>query len=126
MIAGSLTSDGEPAVRVRIVGPTGAQDVDALVDTGFNGGLTLPHDQITAMGLPEMAVSKVTLADGRVREVQTYVAEVVLGDRSQQVLVAEAPTTPLVGTDLLWGFSLYVEFQADGRVEIDVLSDPSD
>lgn len=125
MIVGSLTSEGEPALQVQVVGPTGTRDIAAVVDTGFNGGLTLPQDQIVSMGLPEMAMSKVTLADGRVRDVQTYIGEVILGERSQPVLIAEAPTTPLVGTDLLWGFSLYVEFQSDGRVEVKPLADGS-
>ena len=124
-MTGSLNAEGEPTLPVRVEGPAGTRDVDAIVDTGFNGELTLPREQIEALGLPEATVTTVTLADGRIREVQMYLAEARLDGHPRQVFVAEAPTSPLLGTDLLWGFSLYVEFQDDGRVEIELLYDRS-
>lgn len=120
-MTGSFTSEGEPSLPIHVVGPTDTLDIDTIVDTGFNGELTLPQEQIESLGLPEAPVTEVTLADGRVREVQMYLAEVRLDGDNRQVFVAEAPTTPLLGTDLLWGFSLYVEFQANGTVEIERL-----
>lgn len=120
-MAGFFTTDGEPAVSVHVVGPAEALDVDAVVDTGFNGDLTLPPEQIKALGLPEATVTEVTLADGRVHDVPLYEADAVLSGATRKVFVAEAPTTPLVGTNLLWGFSIYIEFQANGAVEIERL-----
>lgn len=49
----------------------------------------------------------------------------ILDETAYDVSVAEAPT-PLLGTDLLWGFSLYVEFQAGGTVEIAPLPQASE
>ncbi|MFB6099119.1 MAG: clan AA aspartic protease [Salinibacter sp.] len=126
MMTGALTSDGEPVLRLTVEGPAGARDIEALVDTGFNGGLTLSSGLIAALGLPEKTVMEVTLADGRVRDVQTYVGTVALNGTSKRVLIAESPTTPLVGTSLLWGFSLYAEFQADGAVKVDRLPPASE
>jgi hypothetical protein len=54
-----------------------------------------------------------------------YLAEVRIDGDNRQVFVAQAPTTPLLGTDLLWGFSLYVEFQPNGAVEIERLPESS-
>ena len=124
-MTGSFTSEGEPTLPVHVAGPAEALDVDAIVDTGFNGELTLPQEQIEALGLPEASVTTVTLADGRVREVQMYLAEARLDGQVRQVFVAEAPTTPLLGTDLLWGFLLCIAFQADGRIDIEPLPDRS-
>lgn len=126
MMTGALTSDGEPVLQLRVEGPAGTRDIEALVDTGFNGALTLSSELIATLGLPEKTVMEVTLADGRVRDVQTYVGTVTFGDASKRILVAESPTTPLLGTDLLWGFSLYVEFQAGGAVEVDPLPQESE
>ena len=126
MMTGALTPDGEPVLPLTVEGPAGAQDIEALVDTGFNGGLTLSTESIAALGLSEKTVMEVTLADGRVRDVQTYVGAVALNGKSKRVLIAESPTTPLLGTDLLWGFSLYVEFQAGGTVEITPLPQESE
>jgi clan AA aspartic protease len=122
-MTGALTSDGEPVLQLTVEGPAGAREIEALVDTGFNGGLTLSSGLIAALDLPEKTVMEVTLADGRVRDVQTYVGTVALNGTSKRVLIAESPTTPLVGTSLLWGFSLYVEFQDGGAVEVARLSE---
>ncbi|MFB6232023.1 MAG: hypothetical protein ABEL04_12805 [Salinibacter sp.] len=122
-MTGALTSDGEPVLQSTVEGPAGTRGIEALVDTGFNGGLTLSSGLIAALDLPEKTVMEVTLADGRVRDVQTYVGTVALNGTSKRVLIAESPTTPLVGTSLLWSFSLYVEFQAGGAVEVARLSE---
>lgn len=121
-MTGHLNADGEPALPVHIVGPAGALEIDAVVDTGFNGELTLPRPQIEALGLLEATVTEVTLADGRVRDVPMYDAETEFAGSTREIFVTEAPTTPLVGTGLLWGFSLYIEFDADGTVEVNPIS----
>lgn len=121
-MTGSLTEDGEPVLPVHVVGPDGTLNIDAIVDTGFNGDLTLPQAQIDALGLPKATVSEVTLADGRARDVSMYDAKAEFVGTTRAVFVARAPTIPLVGTGLLWGFSLYIEFKADGIVEINSLS----
>ena len=120
-MTGHVNADGEPALPVHIVGPAGTLEIEAVVDTGFNGELTLPRPQIEALGLPEATVTEVTLADGRVRDVPMYEAETEFAGSTREIFVTEAPTTPLVGTGLLWGFSLYIEFQVDGAVDVDPL-----
>lgn len=119
---GSLTTDGEPVIPVHVLGSTGTLSIDAVVDTGFNGELTLPRAQIEALGLPEATVTEVTLADGRVRDIPLYDAVAEFAGSTREVFVAEASTIPLLGTGLLWGFSLLIEFEADGAVEVDRLS----
>jgi predicted aspartyl protease len=57
------------------------------------------------------------LGDGTVRMVQLYTASVVFAGQTRRVFV-EAPTTPLLGTELLQGFSLRVDFWEGGSVEI--------
>lgn len=121
MISGSVTPDGDPVLRVQLEGPEGRQTVEALVDTGFNGAITLPRDRIAALGLPERSVTEVTLADGRTRDVTMYAGAVSFGGQSRNVLVAESPTTPLLGTGLLQGWSLYVEFRVGGPVTVEEL-----
>ena len=92
-----------------------------MIDTGYNGALTLPPDWIDALGLPQSGEESVSLADGRVIVVPMYVGYVLLDDQAYEVDVAMAQTDPLVGTALLWGFSLHVEFEASGRVEVEPL-----
>jgi len=124
-MTGFFTPDGEPAFSVHVTGPAGNLDVDAVIDTGFNGDLTLPHNQIDTLGLPEATVTEVTLADGRVRDVPLYDAKALLSGVTREVFVAEAPTMPLIGTGLLQGFSLHIEFQSEGTIQVDPLSSSS-
>ena len=124
-MTGFFTSEGEPSLSVHVAGPAGNLDVDAVIDTGFNGEITLPRGKIDTLGLPEATVTEVTLADGRVQDVPLYEAKALLSDATREVFVAEAPTMPLVGTGLLQGFSLHIEFQADGTVQVEPLSPSS-
>jgi len=125
MMNGFFTSEGEPALSVHVAGPSGNLDVEAVIDTGFNGELTLPREQIDMLGLPEATVTEVTLADGRVRDVPLYDAEALLSGVRRAVFVAELPTMPLVGTSLLQGFSLHIEFQVEGTIQVEPLSSSS-
>jgi clan AA aspartic protease len=115
MMTGFFTPDGEPAFPVHVTGPAGNLDVDAVIDTGFNGELTLPREQLDTLGVPKATVTEVTLADGRVRDVPLYEANVLLSGATREVFVAEVPTMPLVGTGLLQGFSLPSNSRPKGR-----------
>ena len=125
MISGFFTPDQEPALSLEIRGPDGERSFDAVIDTGFNGALTLPPAWIDALGLPQSGEERVSLADGRVIVVPLHVGYVILDDQAHEVDVAKARTDPLVGTAVFWGFSLYVEFQTNGVVEVERLSGSS-
>ena len=125
MSTGFFTSDQEPALSLEVRGPEGARSFEATIDTGFNGALTLRPDWIESLGLPPAGKEPVTLADGREITTSLYEAYVLLDEEAYRITVAEASAAPLVGTDLLWGFSLYVEFQHDGAVELNSLSETS-
>jgi clan AA aspartic protease len=119
MTSGFFTPEGEPAVRLRVQSDSQERGrVEAVIDTGFNGDLTLPPDLIAALALPEATEERVVLGDGTVRMVQLYTASVVFAGQTRRVFVGEAPTTPLLGTELLQGFSLRVDFWEGGSVEI--------
>jgi len=125
MTTGFFTAEREPALSLEAIGPDGRRSFDAIIDTGFTGELTLPSDWIEDLGLPYAGVEEMMLADGRFRDTAMYDGYVIIDDEAYEVVIAEGPTIPLVGTNLLWGFSLYVEFQASGAVEIERLPESS-
>jgi predicted aspartyl protease len=126
MMTGSFTSEGEPALSVQVAGPTGTLEIDAVVDTGFNGELTLPREQIEVLSLPEATVTEVTSRMVVFERFRCTMPKPSSPDSRVRSFITEVPTTPLVGTGLLRSFSLYVEFQADGTVEVAPLPDDSD
>ena len=117
MTTGFFTSDDEPARRPP-PRPQPSTGGGSSHRHGLDEELTLPSDLIASLDLPGMTQEEVVLGDGTVRTVQMYAASVVFAGETRRILVGEAPTTPLMGTDLLRGFSLRVEFWEGGQVEI--------
>lgn len=119
MRVGHVTADGWARVRISVAGTAGAsEEIDALLDTGFNGALALSSEQIAALGLNQRSKTRVVLASGERRHVPTYHATIRFGTKKQTVLVAEAGE-PLVGMALLWGYDLHVQCVDGGDVVVE-------
>jgi clan AA aspartic protease len=119
MIVGAWSASGEAAVSLAVKGPAREREIQAVIDTGFDGYLSLPPHRIRALGLSEAGEEQVELADGRVRRIATYDATVRWDGTPRTITVDEAPTEPLLGTEMLWGYELRVRYTAGGGVEIE-------
>jgi clan AA aspartic protease len=97
------------------------QLVDAVIDTGFNGFLTLPADIIAALGLPWNGSDIVTLGDGSETFFDLYAATVIWDGVYRDVDVAESETEPLIGMSMLYGYRLQVDAIEGGVVKIESL-----
>lgn len=65
MIIGIVNLDYDPTIRIGICGFDGTvHEQDAIIDTGFNGWLSLPPDLITALRLNWKRRGRAILADG--------------------------------------------------------------
>lgn len=121
---GTVGPDGREAVlAVEVIPPSGAPTlrVEAVVDTGFTGHLTLPPATVEALGLPVVGSAESVLADGSLVLEDVCPASVLWhgGERPVRVLVADA--TPLLGMALLRGSGLRVECVAGGEVAVEQL-----
>ncbi len=68
MIQGVVNAAYEPTIRLVAQDPLGrSREIDAVVDTGFNGYLTLPPALASALGLPFVTTNPAFLADGTER-----------------------------------------------------------
>lgn len=93
-------------------------EVDAIIDTGFNGFLTLPPALVTALGLTRLSRGRALLANGSEELFDIY-GVTVLWDGQQRYVEADAvDTTPLVGMSLLEGYDLHIQVAAGGQVAI--------
>lgn len=95
--------------------------IDFVVDTGFNGYLTLPSPAVAALNLPLESTILARLADGSESEVPIHLAEIRWNDRVEFVTVLATGTKPLLGTALLQGFRLTIEFSDDGMVRVETI-----
>jgi clan AA aspartic protease len=118
MITGVVKHD-EARVRLNVKGERGrVQEIEAVIDSGFTGALTLPPAVIATLGLHWRSVDRATLADGSTCVFQVYVGKLVWDGKVRTVLVDEADADPLVGMRLLRGHELKMQVRARGKVTI--------
>ncbi|MCS3940586.1 putative aspartyl protease [Salinibacter ruber] len=99
---GRVTGDREVVVPLLVHAENGAdRQVDALLDTGFNGYLALPARVIEALELHRLGREQITLASGEIHLVGKYEATLGFGGTVQSVEVVEAGE-PLIGMSLRW------------------------
>ena len=98
------------------------QMVEALIDTGFTGFLSLSLSMIESLGLPWIFSDSVTLGDGSEVIFQMYRATVIWDGQFKVVDVAASESEPLLGMSLLYGFKLQVEAIERGTVIVEAMT----
>lgn len=122
MMNGAVDAHYDAIVRLPVQGPQGQQEeINAVVDTGFNGWLTLPPATIAQLGLPFRRRGRAFLADGSESIFDIYEGTVIWDGQPQRIAVDEADADPLIGMRLLAGFELIIEVVAGGQVTIRAL-----
>ena len=120
MMTGKVTALREATIRLTVTGPGHHwQAVNAVLDTGFNGFLTLPSHIVRALQLSFVGNRRVTLADGSVIVLDLYLATVLWHGQEREVLVLQAEGGPLVGMALLYGSRVVLHVVDDGDVLIE-------
>jgi clan AA aspartic protease len=106
----------EPIVPLSIRHADGkAFTQDAIVDTGFNGWLSLFPDLIAELNLRWKRRGRAILGDGSECVFNVYEAVVVWDDALLTIPVDEADANPLVGMSLMEGYELKCSFLKAGR-----------
>ena len=119
MIEGVVNAAYEPVIVLTLQGPSGrTRDIEAVVDTGFNGFLALPPALVADLGLPFISIGQATLADGSDVAFNVHGAALLWDGRPRHVEVGSAGATPLVGMLLLDGHDLNIQVRDGGRVLI--------
>ena len=118
MIVG-IVQGREALIRLTVRGLRGRQqEIEAVVDSGYTGWLTLPPTVIAALNLRWQTFGRGILADGSVSAFDVYQAKVMWEGRLRRVFVDEFDATPLVGMALLRGYEYKMQVRARGKVTI--------
>ena len=122
MIEGFVNANHEAVVAILLLGPDGqTREVAAVVDTGFNGYLTLPTTLVADLGLSEVGDGEAVLADGSEATFDVYSVTLVWDGEPRYVEAAAVGIDALIGMMLLDRHSLFVEVTAGGRVFIQAM-----
>jgi clan AA aspartic protease len=109
----------EPVIEMRVRGPQGVTvRVTSLIDTGFSGARLLPTRIIYALDLPVASTRKTVLGDGTTRNLTLHDAELTWMGQWRPVVIHASGGVPLVGSGLLEGHRLQIDFAAGGPVAI--------
>ena len=93
-------------------------DIEAWVDTAFTGGLTLPRSIAAGLGLAAGVSADAVLADGSLVVLESFVCDLDwFGGTYRTQVVATDATYPLLGTQLLAGLRLVIDYAA-GTVDL--------
>jgi clan AA aspartic protease len=122
MISGVVNGNLEATIRLLIRGPGGPeQEIEAVIDAGFNGFLTLSPALVRRLGLPHLRQSRVLLANGREELMDLYEVTLLWDGQWRTVETDAADTDALVGMSLLYRYSVYAEAVEGGQVVIEAL-----
>ena len=120
MITGRVTVQRDAIVRLVVLDRAHqSHDIDAVIDTGFNGFLTLPHTMVHTLQLPLAGNRRVTLDDGSTVVLDLYLATVLWDTQPREVLVLAAEGGPLMGMATLYGNHVILHVVDNGDVLID-------
>ena len=120
MIRGRLNERLEPTVAVEVSNGDGdSRTVEAVLDTGFNGHLTLSHDLIESLGLDYASEIQMVLADGEDTTVYSYQGFVNWFGQTRRAEIIASEGVPLLGMSLLDGCKITMRVRAGGEALIE-------
>ncbi|MDE0160218.1 MAG: clan AA aspartic protease [Acidimicrobiaceae bacterium] len=120
MIEGVVNADLEAVVALSVESPSGTKrNIVAVIDTGYNGLLTLPPAIVEELELPFQTTWRATLSNGSEDVFDVHNATVRWDGHPLNIPIEAADTDPLVGMALLEGHNLNVDVHPAGQVRIE-------
>jgi clan AA aspartic protease len=95
--------------------------VECVIDTGFEGFLTLPVAMVTNFGLPHLGPMKANLADNSRIITQVYEGTILWEGVIRSIPILAMGNRPLLGTALMADYHLSIDFYEGGTVSLDDL-----
>lgn len=116
---GEVNARYEAIVRLPLITDSGGiVELDAVVDTGFSGWLTVTQEIIAGCGFVYSETVNYTLADGSQIEISVYSGLIDWLGQTQKVRVVSTGSTPLIGMRLLEGCRVSLDVTDGGPVTI--------
>jgi clan AA aspartic protease len=104
---GMVNSVLEPVLGLDVQDVSGqTHNLEVVIDTGFNGFLTLPPARIAALGLTWLYRHQGQLADGSFQVFDVYASTIVWEGQLRTVEAEAADVQPLIGMALMKGHEL--------------------
>jgi clan AA aspartic protease len=119
MMQGKVNQNCEATLPIVLRNVDIMKSVDAVIDTGFSGFLTLPSSIISELDLTWKGRDVATLGDGTYCIFEVYIANVIWDGEYRAIDINESETVPLIGMRLLRGYDLRIRTIEGGLVTIE-------
>jgi len=121
MMQGRVNQSCEATLAISVKNDAITQMIDAVIDTGFSGFLTLPSDTIKTLMLSWQGRDVATLGDGTFCTFDVYIGLVIWDGQYREIYINESETVPLIGMQLLRGYEVKIRAIEGGLVTIGAL-----
>jgi clan AA aspartic protease len=121
MILGQVSARYEAIIPIKIYDVNRQiVDLDATVDTGFSGYLTLPTATIRQLQLTYDRTETYTLGDNNDVDFDLYRGMLFWDGQDRNVFVLSTESEPLIGMSSLHGYTLFIDVVDGGAIRIAV------
>ena len=118
---GRVDESGRALLPIRLRNPTTGMisNIDAWIDTGFTGDLTMPSATVRTVDMPRGPKVRGVLADGTIVVLETHLCELEwFGEWRSIEVIGSDGDHPLLGVGLLRGHELAIDYRVSSvRVE---------
>jgi clan AA aspartic protease len=121
MMQGYVNTSYEAVISLVIKHDSKFKSINAVIDTGFTGFLSLPQSIIDELELPWSYSDRATLGDGSETLFDIHDANVIWDGQFREIEINSADTEPLLGMSMLRGYRLEVDTIQGGLVTIKAL-----
>ena len=119
MIEGVVNAGREAVVTIPLLGSEGqTREIEAVIDTGYSGFLTLPPALALEMELSYVGNGFAYLANDAEVEFDVYGVTVLWDSQERYIEIDASGSTPLAGMLLLDKHTLTIDIEPGGRVLI--------
>ena len=119
MILG-IVRDHLARVPLTLPGATEDITIEFILDTGFDGDLTLPANLLRQLDAQPLFLSLRALGDGSLVECPVYQIEMKWNEEVRSVDILALEHNPLLGTMLLDGCHIEIDLTENGEVVIEL------
>jgi clan AA aspartic protease len=121
-VISGIVADGHAIVTIPFRIPNRADfPIEFVVDTGFTDELYLPPEAVALLNLPFRYDLPANLADNSQVMLPLHKAMILWNGEEREARVFATGRRPLIGTALLDGYELVIQFTQGGLVTIDEL-----
>jgi len=126
MIVGFVNESDEPVIKIKLVLSKGERFVNAVIDTGFNGYISVPKKLISDSNWDFLGTEEYELASGELMRERVFLGKIEMGAETLTVFVLSSNSADtLIGTKLLRNKLLTINF-ADKTLKIEKITKVED